>query len=92
MPSSIAVLSAWFREHVDKPYPSKAELVALQQLAGVDAIQCSNWFTNTRKRFWRKHPTDPKLNELSDTRVAPPEPKRSKAASSYKGKRSSNKK
>ena len=37
--------------------------------ANIDERQFVNWFTNTRKRFWYCHPTDPMKNRLSTVRV-----------------------
>jgi hypothetical protein len=39
-------------------------------LGSLDDKQIVNWFTNTRKRFWYRHPDDPSKNELLLERVA----------------------
>ena len=87
-----SVMTNWFRAHVAKPYPTDEEKQALCQEADVTLITLNNWFTNTRKRYWWKHPTNPELNELRATRVlkngpdhqAKPRPSQPQAASAAK--------
>jgi hypothetical protein len=50
LPSSVAVLRAWLRDHVAHPYPNAAEKEELMASAGVTPVQLRNWFTNARAR------------------------------------------
>jgi hypothetical protein len=58
-----ALLKAWFKAHLDHPYPKDAEKRALAIATKMNLSQVSDWFTNTRKRWWWEHPTNPVLNE-----------------------------
>jgi hypothetical protein len=50
----VQVLKTWMLspEHVDYPYPTDEEKVALAAQAGITLKQLSVWFTNARKRLW----------------------------------------
>lgn len=82
--TSVELLASWFRAHVSHPYPSDEEKALLRAQAHLDDKQIINWFTNTRKRFWYRHPTDPSRNRLLTNRV---EKAPRGAAASVKGAR-----
>ncbi|KAM5341711.1 hypothetical protein ACJ41O_014742 [Fusarium nematophilum] len=44
------VLRNWFISHLDHPYPSEEEKLALAQQSGLSRSQVINWFANTRRR------------------------------------------
>lgn len=44
------VLRHWFASHIDHPYPSEEEKVALSGQSGLSKSQVVNWFANTRRR------------------------------------------
>lgn len=67
--AKLSVLQNWFRALVDNPYPNAKQKSELMAETGASLKQVVNWFTNTRKRFWYRHPTDPTKNELRDERV-----------------------
>jgi succinate dehydrogenase flavin-adding protein (antitoxin of CptAB toxin-antitoxin module) len=45
-------LEQYFDKHIMNPYPNDAEKRQLARVLGLEDMQVSNWFTNTRKRFW----------------------------------------
>ncbi len=49
---STDVLTRWFLEHQDKPYPTPAQKNELVAQTGLTSTQVRNWFTNIRKRHW----------------------------------------
>ena len=49
------ILSNWFREHVDHPYPTQSEKVELSEQAGLSVQKVDNWFINERSRKWQTY-------------------------------------
>lgn len=49
------ILSSWFREHVDHPYPSQAEKNELSEQTGLSLQKVDNWFINERSRKWQTY-------------------------------------
>ena len=49
------ILSSWFREHVDHPYPSQAEKSDLSEQTGLSLQKVDNWFINERSRKWQTY-------------------------------------
>ena len=77
---SVEILSAWFIAHAAHPFPSDDQKADLMARAKVSETQYTNWFGNTRARFWFRHPTDSSQNELRLERVSDSEkPIKSKA-------------
>jgi hypothetical protein len=78
--AAASALKVWFREHVANPYPDHEQKLKLLSDLRLTPKQLINWFTNTRKRFWYEHPTDPSQNLLLDERVEKgPKPGQAKA-------------
>lgn len=48
-------LRTFFIGHIDKPFPTDGEKRSLAAQCSLNFKQVSDWFTNTRKRFWRPH-------------------------------------
>ncbi|KAK7402729.1 hypothetical protein QQX98_011518 [Neonectria punicea] len=44
------VLRNWFATHLDHPYPSEEDKLALVQQSGLSKSQVINWFANSRRR------------------------------------------
>ncbi|KAI1100141.1 hypothetical protein F4804DRAFT_319780 [Jackrogersella minutella] len=44
------LLRSWFSGHLDHPYPSDEEKVALAQRSGLSKTQVTDWFSNARRR------------------------------------------
>ncbi|KAI1415395.1 hypothetical protein F5Y13DRAFT_8571 [Hypoxylon sp. FL1857] len=44
------LLRNWFSCHLDHPYPSEEERIALSQQSGLSRTQVSDWFSNARRR------------------------------------------
>jgi hypothetical protein len=74
-------LTYWFREHVAKPYPTQHQKAQLMSALNVTSQQLTNWFSNTRKRYWFKHPHDPSKNLLLGERLpgSQSQPRRAKS-------------
>eukprot|EP00917_Polyrhabdina_sp_WS-2016_P004479 GHVP01010237.1.p1 GENE.GHVP01010237.1~~GHVP01010237.1.p1 ORF type:complete len:458 (+),score=72.69 GHVP01010237.1:104-1477(+) len=53
--SAKEVLRSWLFNHIAYPYPNKNDKDELCMRTGLTLKQINNWFTNTRKRHWRKH-------------------------------------
>ncbi|XP_078616371.1 uncharacterized protein LOC144884774 [Branchiostoma floridae x Branchiostoma japonicum] len=51
-------LQAWFLDHLDHPYPSRAEKYDLAKLTGLTVKQVSTWFQNTRRRLHQRQDTN----------------------------------
>ena len=49
------ILSNWFREHVDHPYPTQSEKMELSELTGLTLQKVDNWFINERSRKWQTY-------------------------------------
>ena len=47
-----AILSDWFRNHVDNPYPNQIEKQELSNRTGLTLQKVDNWFINERSRKW----------------------------------------
>ena len=47
-----AILSDWFRNHVDNPYPNQIEKQELSNRTGLSLQKVDNWFINERSRKW----------------------------------------
>ena len=44
----------WLINHIHYPYPTKGEKQKLCDESGLTLRQVDNWFTNTRKRHWKR--------------------------------------
>jgi hypothetical protein len=42
-------LLVWFLDHAEHPFPSPDDMIQLVNKTGLNRVQVSNWFTNTRK-------------------------------------------
>ena len=51
---SKGVLLQWAEEHLSHPYPTQKDKEELCEEANLTMAQLTNWFTNYRKRSWRK--------------------------------------
>lgn len=49
------ILSNWFRDHVDHPYPTQAEKMDLSEQTGLSLQKVDNWFINERSRKWQNY-------------------------------------
>ena len=49
-----SVLEEWFEKNKDNPYPSPEEKKDLAIEGNMDLKQVEHWFTNHRKRKWKK--------------------------------------
>jgi hypothetical protein len=47
-------LSKWFLANIERPYLTKNKKAALAEETGLDKKQIQDWFTNNRKRKYRK--------------------------------------
>jgi hypothetical protein len=47
---SSKLLTQWFENHYNYPYPSKEETETLQERTGLSRTQIKNWLANTRRR------------------------------------------
>ena len=52
---AVMSLRQFFIGHIDKPFPSDSEKHELAAECSLNFKQVSDWFTNTRKRFWRPY-------------------------------------
>eukprot|EP00117_Sycon_ciliatum_P047044 scpid45585/ scgid2450/ Homeobox protein 9 len=48
---STKILKDWLRDHLDHPFPTKAEKQRLREMALVSKKQLKYWFTNARRRI-----------------------------------------
>ncbi|KAL2862383.1 uncharacterized protein BJX67DRAFT_385637 [Aspergillus lucknowensis] len=48
--AAVSVLSRWFDEHSNSPYPRKEEKLSLAEESGLSVPQVSTWFANARRR------------------------------------------
>mmetsp|Transcript_20113 Transcript_20113/g.30463 ORF Transcript_20113/g.30463 Transcript_20113/m.30463 type:complete len:392 (-) Transcript_20113:282-1457(-) len=55
--TSVEILKTWLfsPEHVTYPYPTADEQKQLSKATGLTSRQLKNWFTNARRRIWKKH-------------------------------------
>jgi hypothetical protein len=67
--ATVAVLKNWLLspEHVRFPYPTEAEKEKLAADAGLTTHQVAMWFTNARRRSWRRH-----VASIADVQVDAP--------------------
>ncbi|CAI0648990.1 unnamed protein product [Colletotrichum noveboracense] len=47
---AIKVLRTWFERHEKHPYPTPKDVDRLQNQTGLERLQITNWFANTRRR------------------------------------------
>lgn len=52
---SSKILTRWFENHYNYPYPSKEEIDTLQGQTGLSKTQIKNWLANTRRREKMHH-------------------------------------
>jgi hypothetical protein len=52
---SCNILREWFLANILSPYPTEVQKEVLAAQAQIQLRQVNNWFTNTRKRFWREY-------------------------------------
>lgn len=64
--SAIAFLRRWFVEHVHHPYPTEKQKEMMLQATGLTPSQLNNWFTNCRKRDWKRFREDPQFRNIVD--------------------------
>eukprot|EP01069_Polyplicarium_translucidae_P001171 Polyplicarium_translucidae@DN1556_c0_g1_i1.p1 len=48
------ILREWLVNHMAYPYPDKQDKEELCRQTGLNLKQLNNWFTNTRKRHWKR--------------------------------------
>jgi len=55
--NAVEILKNWLfsPEHVSYPYPTQEEQKYLINATGLTSKQLKNWFTNARRRIWKKH-------------------------------------
>mmetsp|Transcript_4798 Transcript_4798/g.9029 ORF Transcript_4798/g.9029 Transcript_4798/m.9029 type:complete len:400 (-) Transcript_4798:716-1915(-) len=49
------VLMVWWRQNVLWPYPTEEQMIAMHAYTGLKTTQIEDWFSNQRRRHWRKH-------------------------------------
>ena len=49
------VLKEWLLDHMGHPYPTAKEKINLSKESGLERKQVDYWFTNKRKRVWKKY-------------------------------------
>jgi len=55
LPSSATrVMQAWCVGNLHNPYPTKEEKAKMAESCGLDFTQVDDWFTNYRKRLWKR--------------------------------------
>ena len=52
--ASQQILTAWFKAHIDNPYPDDDEKDELMLSTGLSPKQVNNWFVNARRRSWKR--------------------------------------
>ena len=63
-PPALKVLTDWFLQHFEHPYPTPEEKEDLVRESGLQPKQVTYWFTNARIRVWR-HSIFPHLRDQS---------------------------
>ena len=56
------ILSQWFRENVENPYPKAQDKEKLSELTGLSIKKVENWFINERSRKWHLYTRSPSVN------------------------------
>ena len=96
--TAISVLSTWYEQNADHPYPEGEVCMALAQRAGISITQVKKWMANKRVRSCNTlsyngsiHPKKlqklMQLQELSRTGISSPEESPSKAKKVRRSKR-----
>lgn len=47
----LRILKSWLKNHIESPYPTEMEKIALSEATGLDQTQINNWFINARRRL-----------------------------------------
>lgn len=47
----LRILKSWLKNHIETPYPTEMEKIALSEATGLDQTQINNWFINARRRL-----------------------------------------
>lgn len=58
---AIEVMTDWYNRHIDNPYPSDEEKLALAELGGLSLAQVKAWFANKRNRTNNTKPKKQKM-------------------------------
>ncbi|VDL18627.1 unnamed protein product [Hymenolepis diminuta] len=58
-PTAVAIMDAWYRKHLDRPYPNKEEKLNMAIAGSITETQVGSWFANRRNR---SNNTRPKQN------------------------------
>ena len=53
---SVDIMSEWFLEHINNPYPTMSEKEKLAQMGGITIKQVNAWFSNRRNRSQNTKP------------------------------------
>ena len=48
---AVCVMTSWYDQHTDHPYPTRAELSVMADTCGISAEQVRKWFYNRRQRL-----------------------------------------
>ena len=48
---AVCVMTSWYDQHADHPYPTRAELSIMAETCGISAEQVRKWFYNRRQRL-----------------------------------------
>jgi len=51
-PVATKILTDWYNQHNQHPYPSDPEKLILAKQANIKVVQVNNWFSNRRNRKW----------------------------------------
>lgn len=49
-----AIMEAWYKDHIDNPYPNEEQKYFLAKLCGIDVKQVAVWFYNAHTRKYGK--------------------------------------
>jgi len=58
------ILTKWFEQHLDEPYPTEAEKKSLAEQCDISLLQVNYWFGNKRNRYKKK------MRKAARTKVA----------------------
>ena len=66
---AVCVMTSWYDQHADHPYPTRTELSVMAETCGISAEQVRKWFYNRRQRLGNVKTMGQIINQRKRARI-----------------------